>query len=581
MTRLRAQRWIAQVGTTRLSIAFLCLAILPLLVGVGAWAQRAGDRWVMLKTRTIDVRAGPVSIDLSKAKGAFTAVRITVTNGALELTHLELKYSDGTFYRERRAVVLRRDRRTRPIDDRGEDHFLDSIVLTFRSVVGELDRATIAIEGLQSSSGALAVRGQPASPPTISSAPRSITRGQPNSVETEEKPRTEEEAARPPEDGRRGARELQTGPPVNAQPPQAPSPMAPGALRAAPEAWDVVPIFYGTDRKHESDGASTVYGAERARRLELGRALVTVPKAHEIPNIERPWVYRLPFTQIVLASEREDPKRHFTIREVRPLSKEDFLRLVQERLGPSRIYPDQALVFVHGFNCSFENALYRTAQIAYDIKFDGAPFLYSWPSRGAVGLHDYSYDRESSGQAEPYLRAFLEMVTRETRAKSVSIIAHSMGSQLLLPVLRNLKGTSPSGVAISEVILAAPDVDRDAFENIAKELAGVSRGITMLAASNDFALDISRQFWGGVPRAGDVPSSGPVVTAGVDTIDITTLSTTLFALNHSAYAEKSALLNDMQLLIQTGARPPDKREPTLERVRTERGDYWRYPRLSR
>ena len=66
-----------------------------------------------------------------------------------------------------------------------------------------------------------------------------------------------------------------------------------------------------------------------------------------------------------------------------------------------------------------------------------------------------------------------------------------------------------------------------------------------------------------------------------DTIDVTAISTVLFALNHSGYAEKSALLQDIQMLIQTGERPPDKRVPILERVKTDRGDYWRYPRSGR
>lgn len=347
---------------------------------------------------------------------------------------------------------------------------------------------------------------------------------------------------------------------------------------AAPAVqWDVVPVFYGTDRVGEPQAERASYTSGRGKRLELGRALVTVPKSHQVPQVERPWAYRLPFTSIVLYREREDPNRHFTLKEVRRLTEAEFLSLVRERIRQSQTYKDHALVFVHGFNTTFDNALFRTAQMAYDLQFDGAPFLYSWPSSGQVGLQDYSYDRESTGQAEPYFRQFLELVTRQTGAKSVSLIAHSMGNQLLLAALRDIKRNAPPGVVVTEVILAAPDVDRDTFEFVAKEIKGVSRGITLLAASNDRALEISRQFWGGVPRAGDVPAAGPVIVPGVDTIDITTTSTSVFSLNHSGYAEQPMLLGDMRTLIRIGERPLGKAMPTLELVKTDKGSYWRYP----
>ena len=60
---------------------------------------------------------------------------------------------------------------------------------------------------------------------------------------------------------------------------------------------------------------------------------------------------------------------------------------------------------------------------------------------------------------------------------------------------------------------------------------------------------------------------GPIVIEGVDTVDVTAISALLFALDHSGYAEASALLQDIQLLIQIGERPPDKRVPILERGR--------------
>ena len=49
------------------------------------------------------------------------------------------------------------------------------------------------------------------------------------------------------------------------------------------------------------------------------------------------------------------------------------------------------------------------------------------------------------------------------RAKSISIIAHSMGNQPLMDVLRDMKTAAPPGVAISQVILAAPDIDSRRF----------------------------------------------------------------------------------------------------------------------
>jgi esterase/lipase superfamily enzyme len=356
-------------------------------------------------------------------------------------------------------------------------------------------------------------------------------------------------------------------------------PTAPVAIATPAGDFDTVPVFFGTDRANLIGAPRLTFDSNRGKRLELGRALVTVPRIHEVPNIERPWAYRLPLTNIVLYTEAEDPKKHFTVQELKSLSEADFLEFVQKRLGTSATFKDHAVVFVHGFNNSFDGALYRTAQIAYDLKFDGVTALYSWPSKGQVGLADYGYDRDSAGQAEPYLKQFLELLIQKTGAKSLSLIAHSMGSQLLLPVLKDLKQSLPPGVQVSQIILAAPDVDRDRFELLANEVKAFAKGVTLYAASNDRALNASMRLAGGVPRAGDVPAGGPLVIAGIDTIDVTATSTDILGLNHSGYAEKSALLADIQLIIQTGERPPEKRVPGLERVPTPKGDYWRFPAL--
>jgi esterase/lipase superfamily enzyme len=354
---------------------------------------------------------------------------------------------------------------------------------------------------------------------------------------------------------------------------------APAAPPAAPPSdavgWDVVPVFYGTDRMRRPETTRVTYTVDRARRLELGQALVTVPKVHQVPSIERPFAIRIPFFQVAIYEQAEDPSQHFTIKELKSLTREQFLALARERIATSSAFKDQAVVFVHGYNTSFDYALYRTAQMAYDLRFDGGAFLYSWPSGGGVAA--YGYDRESATQSEPYLRDFLNLVVRETNAKSVSVIAHSMGNLPLLNVLREIGPALPPTVRLNQIILAAPDVDRDVFANLAANIRQYSRGVTLYCSANDRAMSASRRYAGGIPRAGDVPPEGPIVISGIDTIDVTHLSTDVLSLNHSSYAEKSALLNDIGLLLLTGERPPERRAPVLQRVQAGAASFWRFP----
>lgn len=342
----------------------------------------------------------------------------------------------------------------------------------------------------------------------------------------------------------------------------------------APAPYQVVPVFYGTDRTEEPNAKRINYGAGRGHVLQLGKALVTVPAVHKAPKIERPWLIEIPYFKVKVYEQQEDPAKHFTIQDIRSLTREQLLSDVKSILAQSKTFKDHAFVFVHGFNTSFDNAIYRTAQISYDMKFDGAAFVYSWPSGGNVA--SYTYDSGSTEQAEPHLKSFLEMVVKESGATSISLIAHSMGNELLLRVLERLEPEVPDGVQISQIIFAAPDVDRDKFRILAAGASHYAAGVTLYAAANDKALGYSARFWGGVPRAGDVPNGQPIIVPGIDSIDVTAVSTDSLGLNHSGYAENKALLDDIKQLLLTGTRPPDKRTPPIPKVTTQAGDYWRF-----
>jgi len=353
--------------------------------------------------------------------------------------------------------------------------------------------------------------------------------------------------------------------------------VTPRAAASEQDPWDVVPVFFGTDRARKDGEKRIGYSEERGRRLEVGRALVTVPKAHKVPNIERPWVYKLPFTSIVIYAEKEDPAKHFTFRDLKNLSEDEFARLASVRIKAAKNFVGQALVFVHGFNTTFDYALYRAAQLSYDLKFDAGSFVYSWPSNGKISPRDYTSDRESAEQAEQYLKQYLKLVATRSGATSMTIIAHSMGNEILLPVLDNLRREGDLNIKISQLIFAAPDVDRDTFSGIAKQLAGMSDGMTLYAANNDRALMVSEGIWRG-PRAGSIPAEGgPIVLPGIDTIDVSATVKEYFTLGHAGYAEKTELLNDIRSLMSKGYQPPKARMPALVAVQTASGTYWKFP----
>lgn len=343
---------------------------------------------------------------------------------------------------------------------------------------------------------------------------------------------------------------------------------------ALANAADMVPVFFATDRGRVLVGGKLDYNDDRVRRLELGKADVSVPKIHESPRLERPWSIKVPLLDVGLYEEAEDPRKHFVIQAVQPLSRSSFVDAAKERATGSRRYPGHILVFIHGPATSFQAALFRTAHLAYNLRFDAAPMLYSWPA--AASATSYIRDRESATQAEPYLRDFLLWLPTATGASKISIIAYSTGARPLLSVLRNLRLATDS-LPIEELILVAPDVDRDVFEPIGRQLRGVAKGITLYVSGADRTLTSTRGLTAGISRAGEMSEgSAPTIIPGIDTIDVTAIGGENLGLSQSSYAPRSALIGDIERLLATGARPPDIRSPELERVQTSDGLYWRY-----
>jgi uncharacterized protein YjbI with pentapeptide repeats len=219
-----------------------------------------------------------------------------------------------------------------------------------------------------------------------------------------------------------------------------PMPEIPGEEDEAPERSEPpVRVFYGTDRRPVGDSAEPAFGGEGGDKLTLGVVEVTIPREHQFGIVEQQ-----SWWSVALGLD-EDPDNHFTIHKIITMGETPFFEEVDRTVSDAERYKDQLFVFVHGYNMTFESAAFRTAQIAYDLQFDGAPVMYSWPSRG--GLTSYEYDQISAVRSREYLRTFLLMLKKQSGAAGINLIAHSMGNLALMEVIRDI--TSPEGLMIS------------------------------------------------------------------------------------------------------------------------------------
>lgn len=160
-----------------------------------------------------------------------------------------------------------------------------------------------------------------------------------------------------------------------------------------------------------------------------------------------------------------------------------------------------ALFFLHGFNVSFEEAAIRAAQIGYDLKVSGAAEFFSWPSRGSVVA--YPADEASIEASEGAITDFLVDFTRSCEAEKVHVIAHSMGNRGLLRALQRIAANAETRgkFRFGQVFLAAPDVDRDLFLDLAHLYPEHAERTTLYASHEDKPVHLSAHLHE-APRAG-------------------------------------------------------------------------------
>ena len=327
---------------------------------------------------------------------------------------------------------------------------------------------------------------------------------------------------------------------------------------AEPKASLRVPMFVVSTRKGKAGDPN-----ELSDGVRESLQTITVPPGHRAGEIERP------------SFGSDNPQKHFTVAAYRGLNDSDFLAELASHLSGRTGSNRDVLLYVHGFNTSYDEARFRLAQVATDGRFGGVPVLFTWPASGS--LFDYEAAKESASASRDALAQLMMQLSDVPDIGRIQIVAHSMGSWLTMEALRQdaIAGRPDLNGKLGEVMLAAPDIDLTVFR---QQIAKLDPShVSVLVSANDRALSISRRLAGDRPRVGalnpcDAADKAILDQLGVNVYDLSSHSTGF--VGHGTYANApdvvrqigaqigEARVQDADVAAVLGDRPVDTRVVT-------------------
>lgn len=240
-------------------------------------------------------------------------------------------------------------------------------------------------------------------------------------------------------------------------------------------------------------------------------------------------------------------------------STQKFYKIVKDR----EIIPDDLfdfikrtkrtpLIFTHGFNVKYQDAVLRASQITYDLKYQGPVILFTWPSGAGDGFLDdtlltKTYEQNKFG-AENSIEFFKKFISEfYLHEIPVNLMVHSMGHQVVIPALKQLGINFKNQTELSEkkvvneLIMNAPDFDNSEFIKSVDDVKYVTKRMTLYCSNNDKALAVSTKI-NKTERLGSCSNIDDVDTINVSSIDSTTIG-------HSYYASRDVITDVFQVLL--------------------------------
>ena len=330
-----------------------------------------------------------------------------------------------------------------------------------------------------------------------------------------------------------------------------------GSIFYKKKTHTIVDVLYGTDRALNPKAILEERYTTKRDKLKFGVAQVSIPHSHVFGEVERPFF-----------DNNEKIGEDIVVTQLEDINLNRFRQLLKLKLG--KVKEDDILIFIHGYNVTFADAIRQTAQLSYDLRFKGVPLTYSWTSQG--GLAQYPKDEASVMYTVPKLVTFLQEVIKNKGNAKIHILAHSMGTRALANALKDISYIYDTP-QFKNIILAAPDIDSEVFEsNLYPKIIKTTEKITIYASSNDKALEVSHSLHDG-KRLGE-GGENISVFKDIVTIDASGVDTSFMGLGHSYFAQKELLVNDLRALVHKSL-PPQRRNNLIKRLK-DRLLYWMF-----
>lgn len=290
-------------------------------------------------------------------------------------------------------------------------------------------------------------------------------------------------------------------------------------------------VFVVTNRNQRStkfECGSKAFGSRMANDIKFGLCKINVPKNHDTRSIN--------FSN----NNRSSENSYYKTLAEDEIKEDDLISKIKD----SKRTP---LIFVHGFNVDYDDAILRISQIAYDLKYQGEIILFTWPagnvdddSRTISSV--YQNNKNTARDSINYFRDLVEKLN--DKGIKPNVMVHSMGHQVVLPALSQLAVRNSGDKAVQHLIMNAPDFDRKIFYGVAENIRNSSVTTTIYCADDDVAMTASK-----IANDGDRLGKCYPVGNNIDVINTSLLINVNSGIGHSYYFSREVLTDVAQILL--------------------------------